>query len=409
MKKHTLIQLISVVIFFSCSHSHQTINSDSSRAPASAPPEIITDVSDSFYNFPKKIPRAPGVLLKSEPLQNVTLPEGMNGWRIMYSTTINDKTPAIGVATIFVPKKISDRPYPVITWAHASMGIQQRCMPSLMSKPSEGIPALKEIVEAGWVIVVPDYAFAKKNGALPFFIGEGEARASLDAVRAARSTDGLRLESRTVIWGHSQGGHAALWTGIIAEKYAPEIDLMGVAAIAPAVDIEKIILSNEKVNKRLGPYLATSYSQYYPEIKFEKAIRPEALKAAREIADLCAYVPPEEPKRIAELVTTFNGPSLSKDKKLQKRIKENDVNKKITTPVLIAHGLEDNIISPEIIEDFYAEKCKEDQQLEYWTFEGLDHQSIVKAESKLEEPLIIWTKERLENKPVEDACRRTSF
>ncbi|MGH9380499.1 MAG: hypothetical protein ACRD2Z_07795 [Thermoanaerobaculia bacterium] len=34
----------------------------------------------------------------------------------------------------------------------------------------------------------------------------------LDAVRAAHQVESIPLSNQTVVWGHSQGGHAALWT-----------------------------------------------------------------------------------------------------------------------------------------------------------------------------------------------------
>src|SRR6516165_5881755 len=46
-------------------------------------------------------------------------------------------------------------------------------------------------------------------------IGEGEARAALDSVRAARQMAELTLDMRTVVWGHLQGGHAALWPALL--------------------------------------------------------------------------------------------------------------------------------------------------------------------------------------------------
>jgi len=49
--------------------------------------------------------------------------------------------------------------------------------------------------------------------------------------------EGIRASDDTVVWGHSQGGHAALWTGILAPTYAPEIAILGVAAVAPASDL----------------------------------------------------------------------------------------------------------------------------------------------------------------------------
>src|SRR5689334_15572209 len=56
---------------------------------------------DAFYDPPANVPDKPGSLLRAEPLKDVTLPRGMRGWRIFYTTTINDTTPATAVATVF--------------------------------------------------------------------------------------------------------------------------------------------------------------------------------------------------------------------------------------------------------------------------------------------------------------------
>jgi hypothetical protein len=75
----------------------------------------------------------------------------------------------------------------VITWEHGTTGVLQKCMPSLVSEPTVGIPALDQVAAAGWVIVATDYSFAEKGGPPPYLIGEGEARAALDSVRAAQT------------------------------------------------------------------------------------------------------------------------------------------------------------------------------------------------------------------------------
>jgi len=245
---------------------------------------------DAFYDRPATVPEKPGVLLRSEPLKDVVLPPGMRGWRILYTTTVDDSTPAIAAATVFAPGELPTGPRPVIMWEHGTTGLLQKCMPSLISLPTAGIPALDRIVEAGWVIVATDYSFADKGGPHPYLIGDGEARAGLDAVRAARQMPELTLDDRTAVWGHSQGGHSALWTGSVGPRYAPEVKIVGVAAIAPAANPLRIIALNPPVDKRLGPYLAAAYSRFYLDIEFEQAVRPEAFAAAREITGLNAIV-----------------------------------------------------------------------------------------------------------------------
>ena len=51
----------------------------------------------------------------------------------------------------------------------------------------------------------------------------------LDSVRAARDLPDSGASDRFAVWGHSQGGHAALYTGELAERYAPDLKLVGVA------------------------------------------------------------------------------------------------------------------------------------------------------------------------------------
>ena len=81
------------------------------------------------------------------------------------------------------------------------------------------------------------------------------------------------LDKRVAVWGYSQGGHAALWTGIVGPRYAPELEIRGVAAIAPATNIKNSLAMNVEVDKRMGPYIALSYSRFYPDITFEQALR----------------------------------------------------------------------------------------------------------------------------------------
>ena len=108
-------------------------------------------------------------------------------------------------------------------------------------------------------------------------------RSALDATRAAKQMPELTLDSRTVVWGHSQGGQSALETGILGPRYAPEVPITGVAAFAPASNMAKIMTMHggDSSGARLGPFLATAYSQYYPDVKFDDVVRPEARDIAR--------------------------------------------------------------------------------------------------------------------------------
>ena len=395
-----------------CNRSKRA-SSESSPAPTPQAfrASVTAHAPDAFYDPPSDVPRKPGELLRSEPLKDVMLPAGVRGWRILYATTVDDSTPATAVATVFAPTDPSAGPRPVIAWEHGTTGLLRKCMPSLVSLPTKGVPWCNRIVTAGWVVVATDYSFAENGGPHPYLIGEGEARAVLDSVRAARQMSELSLDKRMVMWGYSQGGHAALWAGIIGPRYAPDLEILGVAAIAPAANIKNILAMNVAADKRFGPYIALSYSRFYPDITFEQALRPAALDAARQIVNLCGFVPPEDPERIEALAATFDGPALatSSNKALQARLEQNTPDGLIKTPVVIAQGLSDTVVPPSATDAYVEERCSAGQRLEYWIFAGRDHLTIVQRGTPLEEALIRWTTERFANEPQASGCVRKCF
>jgi pimeloyl-ACP methyl ester carboxylesterase len=395
-----------------CNRPKQASSESSNPStPQGVGASITMHAPDTFYDPPADLPRKPGALLRSEPLRDVILPVGVQGWRILYTTTVDDNTPATAVATVFASTDSSAGPRPVIAWEHATTGLLQKCMPSLLSAASKGILERNRILMAGWVVVATDYSFAEKGGPHPYLIGEGEARAALDSVRAARQMPELILDKRMVIWGYSQGGHAALWTGIVGPRYAPDLDILGVAAVAPPANIKKILAMNVEADKRFGPYLALSYSRFYPDITFEQALRPEALDAARQIVKLCCFLPPEDQERIAALAATFDGPALATNwsKALQARLDENTPDGLITAPVVIAQGLSDIVVPPPATAAYVEERCAAGQRLEYWTFAGRDHITIVQPGTPLEDLLMKWTTARFANEPQASGCVRKSF
>ena len=59
-------------------------------------------------------------------------------------------------------------------------------------------------------------------GPHPYLVGTSEGMNALDSVRAARNLPEAGAGSDFAVWGHSQGGHASLFTGHLAASYAPD-------------------------------------------------------------------------------------------------------------------------------------------------------------------------------------------
>ena len=123
----------------------------------------------------------------------------------------------------------------MIVWNHGTTGVAQGCAPSLRdaSATKWSIPALEQALKAGWVVVASDFSGQGAPGAYPYLIGEGEARSSLDAVLAAGELRAdLTLSPDTVVWGHSQGGQAALVAYDAATQEEAEAKIKAICARA---------------------------------------------------------------------------------------------------------------------------------------------------------------------------------
>ena len=111
------------------------------------------------------------------------------------------------------------------------------------------------------------------------------------------------------------------------------------------------------------------------------------------------------------LAATFDGPALatSSNKALQARLEQNTADGPIQAPVVIAQGLSDIVVPPSATDAYVEERCAAGQRLEYWTFAGRDHFTIVQPGTPLEELLIRWTTARFANEPQATGCVRKSF
>jgi hypothetical protein len=63
----------------------------------------------------------------------------------------------------------------------------------------------------------------------------------LDAARAAQQLPGVGAGGRVLLAGHSEGGHAPLWAAELAASYAPQLQVAGVAALAPGADLPELV------------------------------------------------------------------------------------------------------------------------------------------------------------------------
>ncbi|WP_119716751.1 alpha/beta fold hydrolase [Cognatilysobacter tabacisoli] len=361
---------------------------------------------EAFYVPPDDVPARPGALLRSEPFTR-GVPARAQAWRILYTTTRDAGAPAIASAIVVVPAAPAATPRPVVAWTHGTTGVMPGCAPSLLDAPFANVPAFEPALAAGWAIVATDYVGQGTPGPHPYLIGEGQARSALDAVRAARAVESAALGAVTVVWGHSQGGNAALWTAIRAPGYAPDAGVVAVAAVAPASDLRAMIrrIADAPVGRIMTSYVLQAYDAHYDDVDFDAYTRPEARWLARDMAGRC-LAGRQSLLSVAEAMAA-GGSIFARDPAggaLGERLAQNTPDARIGVPVLLAQGDADDLVLPDVQRAFVARRCAAGQAIDYRRYPGRDHLSVVAPDSPYTADLMAWTRDRFAGKPAPATC-----
>ncbi|WP_231581639.1 lipase family protein [Cellulosimicrobium funkei] len=364
---------------------------------------------DAFYDPPASVPDEPGRLVRAEPFTR-QIPDGATAWRILYTTTRDEGEPAVASGIVVVPDALrDDAAPPVIAWAHGTTGSARGCAPSVLDEPFESgaFFLLDDVLAHGWALVATDYVGLGTDGPHPYLVGQGEARSVLDAVRAARELDGATLGEQTVVWGHSQGGHAALWTGAVAPEYAPDVPLAGVAALAPASDLTGLVSHLESVTggSVFASFVVEAYDAIYPDSDAAGYVRPGARFVVREMASRCL----SEPSALVSVAEalSMDQPLWTTDPTtgpLGERLAENVPTGPVAAPLLVAQGASDTLILPTAQEAYVGARCAAGQPVDYRVYPERDHVGLVQAESPLAPDLVRWTEARLAGEPPTPTC-----
>lgn len=242
---------------------------------------ITTDLSqaqlDPFYMTPDPLLGEPGTLLRIEPL-DVVVPGG-SGFRMLYVSERPDGERAVSGGMVFIPNTPAvSSGRPVVAWAHGTLGQGDACAPSRSQNPlGDTAGWLAQMMSAGWAVTATDYTGLGTEGPNLYLVGEAEVRDVVNSVRAIRQVPEAQAGDSYVVWGHSQGGHSSLWAGHLASAIAPELNLLGVAAAAPAAELSLIMQEQWQsvVGWVIGPEVIRSWPNY------DANLRPDAIVSAR--------------------------------------------------------------------------------------------------------------------------------
>lgn len=348
----------------------------------------------------------PGTIIRQEPMSGA--PERASAYRILYRSVGLDGKPRAVSGVVIIPQGAPPPGgRPIVAWAHPTTGVVPSCAPSLASSLFDSIQGLKPMLEQGYVVTATDYPGLGTAGPHPYLIGDSEGRAVLDSVRAARALPGAEASNRFAVWGHSQGGQAALFTGLLAKGYAPELDLVGVAAAAPATELG--VLLNDDLGTVAGKNLTSmalwSWSRLY-DAPMDKVLTAEAIPVVNRLAGECLesvidLLERSETERPLEK-HFLSVPSLADMQPWGNLLKVNAPGLlPPQIPVFLAQGASDPIVRPAATQDYAARLCQGGSKVELFLMPGIGH---VTAAQKSAGTAVDWIAARFAGRTPPSGC-----
>ncbi len=334
-----------------------------------------------FYELPASIPPgAPGQIIKREPLLGAPL--GSTAYRVVYhSRDLRGRDIPVSGVVVVPAWPAGPEGRTVVSWAHPTTGAAAHCAPSLGIDPFLAIEGMHELLAAGYAIAATDYPGLGVAGESSYLLSVPESNSVLDAARAAREILGAEANDRLLLWGHSQGGQAALVAAERAAAYAPELKLQGVAVAAPAADLG--VLMTDDIDTMAGVTIAAyavsayqqAYAADYPDHELDAILTPEGAAVTPRVVDLCLLTQSDAIHAVAGpyigRYVTSNPATTPPWSRLL------DVNSAghspIDVPVFVGQGLADTLVRPTATEGYVARLCAAGTDVGLHTYAGIDH------------------------------------
>jgi acetyl esterase/lipase len=348
----------------------------------------------------------PGKLVSAEAM--VGAPEGARAYRILYWSTGLDGKPAEVSGVVIAPRgPPPPGGRPIVAWAHPTTGVVSRCAPSLARVVFALIQGLRAMLDRGYVVAATDYPGLGTPGVHPYLVGTSEAHAVLDSVRAARAIPEAAAGVQFAVWGHSQGGQAALFTGLEAARYAPELKLVGVAAAAPATDLGALMTDDLGTGggNNITAMTLWSWARVYGA-PMDKVVSSQAEPVIDRLTKLCV-------ERWFDMFTR-RGPTLALEKSFlrvnnladeepwRRLLEENSPGPlPADIPVFLAQGSADGLVRPAITEAYRAQLCRNGNRVEFVLMPGVGHAFIARDVAGA---AVAWMQARFAGGPAPTNC-----
>lgn len=354
---------------------------EAAQAPAPDPSQGDGRVS-SFYTWKGSIPATPGHLLRQETLApTLGLANAAADLRILYSSTdgVDGKTPVAVSGLFFLPKgKPPAGGWPLLAWAHGTVGTADICAPSWAGLPLRIEAVLNTWLEHGFAVVATDYQGLGTPGPHPYMAVRPAAYGVLDSIRAVQHAFPA-VGKKLVVAGYSQGAAAVLGAGIFQPSYAPGLDISGIiAAGVPYTTPETVATmredtANQVDNTLMYPlYLGLMAQQSDPTLRASDMFSEKALPLFELTRRACVW----------QLAVEILGSGLTRAESVKagyaKALAANMSlleypSLKLSQPVFIGIGEEDRDAPTRLQLELVKRACAEGTIVETHLYAGMTH------------------------------------
>ncbi|HEV3056047.1 MAG TPA: lipase family protein [Solirubrobacteraceae bacterium] len=254
----------------------------------------VLPTSDPFYSYSGSLAGvAPGTILKQRQISLVdfTIKIPFRSIQVLYRTTGELGQPTATVATIIEP--LTGASSKIVSYQMAYDALGPQCDPSYTLQggmPAGGTTNTEEeqlvagIVVAGFTVVVPDY----EGTALDWAAGQESGYNTLDGIRATENLLNQPASTPVGIVGYSGGSIATEFASELAPKYAPALNIVGVAEGGIPVDmIHNLAYINGSPSwSSVIPAVLVSLSRAF-RVDLSPYLSPYGLKVTNEVQSEC--------------------------------------------------------------------------------------------------------------------------
>ncbi|WP_206168868.1 lipase family protein [Variovorax beijingensis] len=330
-----------------------------------------------FYRVSDALPSAPGVLLREEAMPGqAEIDAAAESRRILYTSIDarwhSGRIPVSGA--FYLPAgNAPARGWPIMAWAHGTLGIADVCAPSWTGWRPRDATYINRWLKAGFAVVVTDYQGLGGPGPHPYLNWQAEGRSVLDAVRAAIGARPRQVSNRVFVAGQSQGSGAALGAARLAREYAPELNVLGAVATGlvstfPAGPVSQPVRDSSNMFLAFAAGGLRDDGPQIDEIVSDKG--RQLLEAARSgcTADVARLA---RKLRVADLGETL---SISRERLAGLRLPVTDMPMgPVGVPLFIGTGLADATIAPVRQHAAVSALCTAGNRVSWNRYEGHGH------------------------------------